>query len=90
MGAINLGLIDVTDKIDILEIENYKESSQLLKTRIKRNRIQKEKEEQSKIKMNEESQINISRSASEAKMQADQMNIQGINQLIHQKYLKQK
>lgn len=81
-SAINLGLIDVTDKIDILEIENYKESSQLLKTRIKRNRIQKQKEEQSKIKMNEESQINISRSASEAKMQADQMNIQGKLQLI--------
>ncbi len=80
--ALKSGLIEVTDKIDIMEIENFKEASQLLKARIKRNKIQKQKDEQMKIKMNEESQINISKQASATKAELDKMAVAGKLQLI--------
>lgn len=80
--AMKTGLIDVTDKIDVMQIDNFKEASQLLKARIKRNKIQKQKEEEMKIKMNEESQINISKQASAAKAEIDQLAIQGKLQVI--------
>lgn len=65
--------ISITDRIDILAKDNFKEQSQLLKIRIKKSEEIRKQEEEAKIKMNEESQINISNASSQSKAEVEQM-----------------
>lgn len=71
--AIKAGLIEIPDKIDILNTDNTKEASMILKSRIKRNKLKKQQEEMAKIKANEESQINIANQANQGKEQVELM-----------------
>lgn len=75
--ALKNGEIKVPDKIDIMNKDNFKDASQLLKVRIKRYEKLKHQQEAEKIQMNEESQIRIAQASAAAKTEAEQMKMQG-------------
>ena len=81
--ALQSGDIDVTDKIDILAIENMKLASQLLKVRKKKRAQINHQRELEKIEKNNEGQLQIQQSSAQSSAQLEQMKHQNLIQKVN-------